>query len=367
MKSFFKFFMTIIVCISLMVFLTTDTYANGTAGGTLITAGFDASVANTADTFGDLVVQYQAVSGGANIYATPASAANVNVSNIFGNQFSDTYLSTIVVSGDTAWYSLTITNKGNASDTIFFDSSSFNFLGALGADSIQVSFWNAAQTAKITNTSMLAAEASEVVYVAVYFANGLNNGDSMNFIVRAIANNGLGGDTGGYIGANSTGYAGDGDDTILLSAEISSAIPAIYVSKSVQVDNTGLVGFDGDTANVVPGSVLLYSIRYDNDGDGSGYNVAIIAYIPENTDLDTATAAMTMPDTNNVGSVVIEFSNDGSTWSTSAPANVNRIRWTLTNPVLANNNSEGTDTVGVVDGDIQDADSGRFQYRVIVK
>ncbi|HPG30580.1 MAG TPA: hypothetical protein PLQ81_07345, partial [bacterium] len=296
MKNFGKVMVLAFVCFVFVVSCLTEAHANGTAGGTLIQAGWDGNTANIADTPGDLVVTYKAISGGADIYATPASFGSSQVANVYGNTLPLSYSPQVVSPGDTLWYLLTITNKGNAADSMLFSTQNFNYFG-MGADSIIVSIWNAAKTSEITYSSLLAEDASEQFNVAVYFKTGLDNDDSMTFEVKAAANGGLGGDAAGYIGANSIAYAGDGDDTILLSATVSAQTAQIYVAKSVAVDNTGLTDYDGNPALVVPGSVLTFDIVYDNDGTGSAEAVSIVAFIPANTDLDTATAAMCAPDT----------------------------------------------------------------------
>jgi len=107
-------------------------------------------------------------------------------------------------------------------------------------------------------------------------------------------------------------------------------------------------------------------LRYDNDGDDSGANITVTAFIPENTDFDTATLAMCSPDTNNSASLTITYSNDGVSWLSTPPANTNRIKWTLANPVSPQT-IEGGDTLTVVDGNEIDYDAGVLKYRVFVK
>ncbi|MBP7652334.1 hypothetical protein KA977_02860 [Candidatus Dependentiae bacterium] len=362
-----KLVWTVLFLITVFVFNARGVFANGTASGVSIQTGWDSGVSNVADTYGDLVVSYRTASGGADIFATPASFVSSTVSSVYGNTLPVSYTPQTVMPGDTVWFLLTVTNKGNSSDTITFSTQNFNYYG-MGADSIIVTYWNSAKTAQVTNTSLLAEDASEQFNVAVYFLNGLDHEDSMTFEVKTISKGGLGGDTEGYVGANLLSYAGNGDDTILLSATVYSLVAQIYVSKSVTLDNTGLTDYDGDTSLVVPGSVLVFDITYDNDGTGEGDTVTIVTYIPANTDIDTATAAMCSPDTNNnASSITIQFSNDGSSWHSTALSTDNRIKWILGNAVSTQDNDEGTDTQGAVDGTVQDADSGRLQYKVIVR
>jgi len=358
-----KFLAVIAIAAVSVSLMCSGVFANGTPAGTTISAGWDNGVANTADTFGDLVISY--MSGATTYYSYPAASVSSTVTAVYGNMLPDSAGMQNVMPGDTVWFPLVLTNKANASDSPVFGTQNFAYYG-LGADSITVSFWNAAKSARITNLN-LAEDGYDTFNVAVYFKSGVDNGDSVAFEVSAIARGGLGGDTGGYTGANGTQYAGDGNDTILLVVQATAALPQIYISKSATVDNTGLSDFNGDTSKVVPGSVLIFNIQYDNDGSGSADSVSIVTYIPANTDFNTATIAMCSPDTNNIGFLTIQYADASGSFQSTPPTNTVMIKWILGHPVLAQEDSEGTDTVGVVDGDSQDADSGRLQYKVIVK
>lgn len=365
---FRKFYFIILAAVLTMTAILSSSplYAAGTDRGIIIGAGWDSGTLNTADTYGDIVISYTNSLSGSSFYAHPETSVSNTVSAVYGNTLpiSATPQSSNV--GNTTWYQMSLTNKSNGSDTIFFTISDTNYYG-LSDTEVRVTLWNAGRTSMITQSSILAEDAVETFYAAVYFLPSVLTGDSITFVVTAIANSGNGGDSAGYTGANGIAYAGDGNDSIILTFNALSTSPNIRITKSVAVVNSNVIGYDGTSTNVVPGSELEFTLRYDNDGDDSGANIFIIAYIPDNTDFDTATTAMCSPDSNNVSGVTIEFSDNGSTWNSTPTATTNRIRWTLANQISYQNNDEGTDSLTAVDGDIPDYDAGILKYRVYVK
>ena len=363
-----KYYFIILAAAVIMTaaFSISPAFAAGTDRGITISSGWDSGTADSADTFGDIVISYTNSLSSSSFYAHPDTPVSNTVSAVYGNTLPVSASPQSGNVGDTAWYVLLITNKSNGSDTIKLAIADTQYNG-LSDTEVIITFWNSERSSRITMTSMLAEDAVETFYTAVYFRPSVQTSDSVIFTVSAIANAGAGGDSAGYTGANGIAYAGDGNDSVILTFNAISTSPNIRITKSVALINTNVVGYDGNPANVVPGSELEFTLRYDNDGDDSGANINIIAFIPDNTDFDTATNIMCSPDSNNISGLTIEFSNDGSTWNSIPPANTNRIRWTLANQVSPQNNDEGTDTLAGVDGDAIDFDAGILKYRVYVK
>jgi uncharacterized repeat protein (TIGR01451 family) len=363
MKKNFKFFSIILMFICLLVASSTI-QANGLSSGASIISGYDGTGA-PADAYGELSVKYEDSIGGSTYWVSPVSTVSSTVDSVFGDTLAALETSHTIAQSDTYLFEFTVTNKGNAVDSFVLNYSAVGTIAGLN-----VTFFANDGVTPITSSSDLAEEASENFYAAVYMPV-VAMGISDTITITAVAQGGLGGDAGGYIGANLLAYAGNGDDTaVIVAISGSSDTPDMYVSVEVAVDQTNVTGYAGNVNDIIPGAELIYTITYDNDGADSAGNVVIYTYLPEGTDFDTAAAGDCLPDNNNsVGDITIEFSNDGITWNTdaSAVANLDRIRWTLANQVSNDDNSEGTDTIGTVDGDSPDADSGKLVYKVYVK
>lgn len=158
--------------------------------------------------------------------------------------------------------------------------------------------------------------------------------------------------------------------------------PRVYVSKSVDV-----------TSGALPFDTITYTIQFDNDGNGGAENFTITEIL--NTSLvsyvdDSARTNNTYPtDGANSEDFLMDWKTGGAwenDWDLDGvddePATVEGIKWQLTGDsgdadgdgysggdgiLNAQENSEGTDSVGAVDGDIPDDDAGAVQYKVKIK
>jgi len=125
-----------------------------------------------------------------------------------------------------------------------------------------------------------------------------------------------------------------------------------------------------DKSQAKKGEIVTYTIKYDNDGPSSVEDFVIIDEIPSGTTYVTDSAEIdNQPHT---GATVTVSYFDGSSWQDANWDNQGsntplKIRWTFNKEVGAQDNDEGTDSIGACDGTFPDSDSGIVKFRVRVE
>jgi uncharacterized repeat protein (TIGR01451 family) len=149
--------------------------------------------------------------------------------------------------------------------------------------------------------------------------------------------------------------------------------PLLYLKKTSVIEAPISEGYGGGVSDPVPGATITYTIAYDNDGSEPVSGLIIVDFLPEdltyipnsaNFTKHIGAGAVTDPD--------IDFYDSGdNTWKDTEVEVIGKvlgIRWVYSkissDDVLAQDNSEGTDSESSCDGENPDADAGKVTYKV---
>jgi uncharacterized repeat protein (TIGR01451 family) len=199
----------------------------------------------------------------------------------------------------------------------------------------------------VTYVDELPADESVTLYIVIDIPAGQSDGDmSIHGLLAQVAAGGGAGAQGAAIASDDSGSAdtagvdivfGDGvgaDDPNQTNPDGSHSSRSVFriASATLAAAKTSQVVYDpvNNTTNpkAIPGARVQYTITVDNTGGTAASNVVItdpITLIPDVTFYSGSASAI-----NNEGAVAptIEYSTDGSTWSTSETSPVNYIRVT---------------------------------------
>jgi uncharacterized repeat protein (TIGR01451 family) len=137
--------------------------------------------------------------------------------------------------------------------------------------------------------------------------------------------------------------------------------PSIKVEKSISIQ------LGGAGSEPVPGSTIIYTLVYDNDGDGRALNVKIEDMLPENVTYVVDSAEVSnIP---HAGSVTVEYQDfegtwHDATWDNENPEGVRGVRW-LFSLSLEPTDGDSVDT-GEDNVPADDPDAGTVQYKVTI-
>lgn len=342
-------------------------FVSGTAQGSNIIVGGDGGSANQADLAGDLVASYTSSAGNDTVFKTNLNAnVTATVVSIFGDSVTVSgQTSAVMAPGGIATYTLNVTNYSNQSDTIKVTTDTTSVTGA-SKDSVTIkvngtTIWqNGSAAFPAVALGILAPGASTSVTVTMSHDTPGVLGIT-DAVIRTKANNGAGGDAGGYIGNNGDNYAGFGDDTAFLSVNVKEVKILMAVEQSLQALPAS---YNGPTGDTIPGSTLMYTIRYDNDGNDTGLGFTINTKIPLNTVLVSGVSTDTTLQTPHTGALAtVTVTDDSGVVVGDTDPNARRIKWTFNLGVGANLG----DANGTVDASVADVDAGYMQFKVYIK
>lgn len=362
-----KFLMALVVmaaAFGVMAMPADAAYKFGASAGASIVVGGNGGDADTADLAGDIVASYTSTANNDTKFKTnTGSNPTTVVSAVYGDSAMAIGGSTLnIAPGDTANFTMSITNWSNSSDTIKVRiDTAANVTGA-SKDSItikvnnQVIYQNGVETYPPVLV-VLAPGADTTVNVTIIAANSAL-GAAISTI-KATPNNGGGGDTGGYFGNNGDTYCGDGNASVSFTVNV--ILINVLISAQHDLISTP-ASYNGPAADTIPGATLTYIIRYDNDGNDTAVNFMLNVKIPANTVL--ADTGISGSSTHTGCTVTSTITDDTGTTVAYTAATASRIRWTFAGGGVAPNNG---DAVGVVDAITSDFDAGIMKFKVYVK
>lgn len=315
-----------------LVLLTTAAHAKGTPAGTfLISTNAWATYSNTATT----PVGY--VTNSTNVGITNLVLAVFGFSN-YSVQYATNTNS--VIAGNTYYYPLWISNHGNTNASVSVSAGS-NYTGPSGSP-WTVQFVNTASNALPFNPSNLApdTEMRYMVKVAVPVDAGDTSVMSIT-VTNAILDAAAASRTFAYNSpSNGNWYGGTNYETNVITLLVGG--PRLVLNKTYSVTNLAL-----GNNQVVPGSVITFTIAYTNAGTGSASGVVLEDRV-DNTYLQYAINTA-------VGGTVDFDLNNAGTWGAAGnTATVASVNGNLTGLRF----SMGSVAAGA---------SGTVTYQVVVK
>lgn len=357
-----------------IVFSAGAALANGTTAGTVIsnyaTANFNSS-------------------NGTAMPAATSSTQTNSVSAMYGISSVNNPLDVTVLAGRTNIFAYTFVNGGNSPDYFYFATNDSKISNTFAGSNWTITYYLddgdlaldiGVDTVLNEGDSFLVAESASVVIFAYIdtpldATGGLGISYPFELYTTNVPN-------GFYTNTDlSVVYAGYSNLSTIFDGDYSftfvGKIPDLYISKSFAVDSSILASYEGGASDPVPGARVTYTISYDNDGPGDANNLIIEDMLPANTTYDPGSfaAGTVLAHTQGVGNVTLEWLDltAGPAWVGAEPAtatDVGGVRIVINAASTANvqgdENSEGTDTAGVVDGDAQDDDAGYFQFSVYI-
>lgn len=354
----------VLAVIGLMGIPADAKFVSGTASNTVIGVGADGGTANQVDLGGDIVASYTSGAGNDTQFKTTGGVDTVSVKPVFGDTTDmQGPASASVAPASSATYTIRVTNYANVSDVIKIDNDTPT--GGAVKDSITIKVngvvvYQGGVTDTFAPYALPSLPPGAETSVTVQITHQDTNGGlgTATVIMRAKANNGVGGEAGGYVGNNGDNYAGFGDDAETLTITVNQ----INVLMSIAHDPIVLPGsYSGPVGDTVPGATMTYVIRYDNDGNDTAVNFTLSAKIPANTKLAQADTSLVQGHTGST--VTVTITDDTGTVVGDTDPNAFRIKWTFNVGVGSNNG----DANGVVDAAIADVDAGIVKFKVYIK
>jgi hypothetical protein len=240
-----------------------------TLGGTVISAeGYE----NTMD-YDDIQGNPRDTEYGATLEAEVASVYGWSARKTPSVKFATT------TPGSTETWDFVGTNEGNASltFTVTLGAISYDPSGSNWVASLEYGGQGYGTTLVVT----LEEDGEEAV--KLQFTPGTTETDSPDggladftfYAITGYAHAG-GGSAGEYTGANDLTYGGWGPIAEVYLATIEA--PDITISRTVTVDAP--TSYNGDPHDLVPGSVLIYTLTYSNEGSGKADNILIADEVP---------------------------------------------------------------------------------------
>ncbi|OGH58452.1 MAG: hypothetical protein A3G34_08255 [Candidatus Lindowbacteria bacterium RIFCSPLOWO2_12_FULL_62_27] len=247
--------LSILYMASLGLVCPSEVRAAGALAGSVIAVGGDGGAANVADVTGDIVATVTSPAGNDTKFATTPLSVSATISAVYGDSLARLSPDTFVMPPpDTAWHDVSVTNAGNATDSLLFSAASVKRRsnGFDVSDSVVISFWEASGATQISSLN-LPPDSTGNIKVAIFVKPTAPRNDTIDVTIRATARSGAGGDSGGYIGFNNAPYAGRGDDTVGLP---------------VGVINRKPIANAGPDTGIVAGSTVALSGAASSDPDG---------------------------------------------------------------------------------------------------
>src|SRR3990167_188416 len=219
--------LSILYMASLGLVCPSEVRAAGALAGSVIAVGGDGGAANVADVTGDIVATVTSPAGNDTKFATTPLSVSATISAVYGDSLARLSPDTFVMPPpDTAWHDVSVTNAGNATDSLLFSAASVKRRsnGFDVSDSVVISFWEASGATQISSLN-LPPDSTGNIKVAIFVKPTAPRNDTIDVTIRATARSGAGGDSGGYIGFNNAPYAGRGDDTVGLPVGVINRKP----------------------------------------------------------------------------------------------------------------------------------------------
>lgn len=211
----------------------------------------------------------------------------------FGLVYDTIYLNVDTVGiKDTLNYIFSVANYANAFDTIgLIVDTAWSRYGADTLGNFQYQFFDSRglpltgvlygvqeDTARLG----LGPNEAETVMLRIYTATNVA-GDTVRAAIRAYANNATGRFPGAsaevfsYTGFNGVNYGGDGNDATFI--DVTASGPVIRYAKDDTVFSPIAVYGSSDTQRYIPGSLIVYTIWFDNDGNDTSDTIVIDDWI----------------------------------------------------------------------------------------
>jgi uncharacterized repeat protein (TIGR01451 family) len=293
----------VVVFGSALINTTSSLFAKGTSSGVVIT--------NTATLdYKDSLGNTQPTTNG-NVLSTVTAVYGIsNISN-----------HTVVITngaGATNSRFISISNGGNASVVVYFATQDWTFAGNQGTANGWTNWFLNSGTA--TNSNIIAEDAVLNVEVRQSAAIDALNGSiatNVNKVYITATPWGI------YTATNGNQYGGLTNYLYTIVTYIAG--PILSLTKTVSV--TAPTNYTGGGTDVVPGSMLGYSLAITNQGGAAATNIIIVDAIPTNTFFMTNSVTGT--------NATIEYRSN-VTWGHTpvgnlgnCDTNVNAVRWTL--------------------------------------
>lgn len=381
-------------------FLATGAWANGTASQTSITNGVFVSGDTVPQASGRLSIAYKISNalGDSRYVGFNSTGSVVVVDTAYDIDTIPQPANKTGYIGDTISYAYTITNLGNATYTIYFDSI-FHPAGQgdSGPSSVASTNWNISGSYKVyydlnndglwasgdtsVTSIVLSAGATDTVILVVIIPADANSGETTTASImvtdRAPLNNRPASSTGDGWEDSIPIRSNDLRDTQYDTTVTTVSGPNVIISKSIS-EQTGNLSRPGDT--------LIIAISFDNDGTDSARGLEIMDAIPSNTrfvrnSADSVelpyqwsfgsgpytysdTAFRVYYETDVLGSA-LDFKDTFTPFGSNTPSaeQVSAVRWSLNQPVGATNG----DAVGSINVDLSKNDNGRVYFRLVIK
>ncbi|MBI4975991.1 MAG: DUF11 domain-containing protein [Spirochaetes bacterium] len=343
-KHWKKVFSMLVIAIAMVLGTVTVAFAKGT------TAGSDILSTNTVVTF-ENTAAFSMTTNATNAL----SALSNKVLSVFGaSNYTVEYSNMSPSAGTSNYISFIFTNWANSNAQ--YRSLFWTNWAALGASSawecILSNFTGNNEIAAAGTTSANIAPDAELELRLHYgIPADAPDGAQLTFMLTNIlGENPYGGQaprTFKYLGTNGIFYGGSNWFTNTVVITVGG--PKIIVSKAVTVSApAAYVTTGGAATDVVPGSVITYTLTYTNAGSGTAQNVVLRDYLPSAVAYFTNTAAGSATPT-----IVLRNLADSAnvTEGTVTAGNVNdtvgHIRFTIPGTIAANA-AVGTVTYKVV-------------------
>ncbi len=356
---------------------------------------------------------------------TPTEGVDLSVNDTYIIA-GDTLYDTVFVSrdtgttSDTVSYILSITNYSNGFDTIglvvdtAWSNQSTGETSGTGRFSYQIfSKTGAPLTGILTyvqqETGLIGVGSNEAATAVIrVYTTGAVNADTVRLAIRAMANNGTGrypnslSEVGSYRGFNGIKYGGSGNAAAYVEVTVSG--PLVRLAKTDTVFSpVALSGDARDTQRYVPGSMVVFTLWFDNDGTDAADTLAIEDWLDtryvrfdsagltilKNISGQAAAAGKfvdsnygnifadsAMPTGGTGCKVALEYVAATGAWTTldksTSLESVSRIRWIITRSggTLGATNGDDAGTIDaepIQAGASTDADMGYVRYSVVIR
>lgn len=207
------------------------------------------------------------------VYLTYDTAAKVGETRTFILSFTNhaNTADTLGLIVDTAWYKQQLDTLGTFS---------YQFFNKSGDTITRVLYAPQEDTGRV---GLMANEFGTAVLRI--FTKGTSPGDTLLVAVRAYANNTTGrfpgtpsAEVNAYRGFNGVRYGGSGNAAAYIQVLISGPVVR-YAKTDTVFSPVALVGGATDTQNFIPGSLVVYTVWFDNDGNDTGDTIYIEDWI----------------------------------------------------------------------------------------
>lgn len=332
----------IILCLT-----TSIAEATGSASYSSITNAISPSGGTLPLNAGELSIAFQL--GSDSSYVDTSVSLTVKVDTAYDMELNDSGVgweayfvkADTVPAGDTAVFSVWITNQSNAALPISF---AHTYLSDSVFKSYQVYFdlnnnnqYDVGADQKVTGDSVMAADASGTFFFVVYTYDTSPDGSVGRSRGRITDSAPVryGSTTGdGWEDTQPLYGSDDTEDTFIFTFRTAILGPLMRISKVI-----------ADSSGLRPGDTIQYKITYDNDGGDSANNLIIVDAVPNYTSFVTGSWNDSAPH-DTTASIVVGFalSLGQDTFADAESSSIKKIRWKMNSPV-GNTQGDGTKTV----------------------